>query len=143
MSIEIDKLNNELNEVTQQVNLLNEERFTFQSKLTRINTSLKEKGLPNKLYKKYAEARIEYANSIQENLKHYRVLKKRQKEIGREVFKLEDEVVVPENKESVKVKLLELKDKYFEFYTDKSRIASMRKMSSDFIIELDKIIKTI
>jgi hypothetical protein len=41
----------------------------------------------------------------------------------------------------VKKDLQLLKDKYFEFYKDKTRIASMRNMAKDFIIEIDKIIK--
>ena len=42
---------------------------------------------------------------------------------------------------SVKKDLQELKDKYFEFYKDKTRIASMRNMAKDFIIEIDYVIK--
>ena len=41
----------------------------------------------------------------------------------------------------VKKDLQELKDKYFEFYKDKTRIASMRNMAKDFIIEIDYVIK--
>ena len=42
---------------------------------------------------------------------------------------------------SLKKDLQELKDKYFEFYKDKTRIASMRNMAKDFIIEIDHVIK--
>ena len=41
----------------------------------------------------------------------------------------------------VKKDLQELKDKYFEFYKDKTRIASMRNMAKDCIIEIDYVIK--
>jgi len=141
---DIEKYNYELQDVLREMESLNEQRQMFQNNLTKVKLSMSNGIVPNKLYKKLMEAKYEYSVSIQDNLKIYRVLKKRKKELNTIISNHETELKNnPDNLVEIKLKLIEVKNKYFEFYRDKTRISTMRKMASDFIIDLDSIIKSI
>lgn len=137
-----DKNKNELIDLQSQIDSVNEERLTLQNNLSSIKIRLSQGIVPNKLYAKLMEAKLEYHKAVQDNLKIHRVLKRRKGKINDII---EDERNAsrnsPEKINSVKSELEGIKNKYFEFYRDKTRISGMRKMASDFIIELDKVIK--
>lgn len=144
MNIEQSKL--ELEDVQRQIQLNKDELSMVNVNLSNIKASLSKGILPQKLYNKYMEARVEYIKSKNEKLSVNSVLKKREKEL-KEIIEIDYKKTYNESKSNKIVDLKNdiniLKDKYFEFYRDKTRISSMRKMSQEFIIELDRLIKKI
>jgi len=140
----LEELQKELHEIEDQIVSNLEELTTININLSSIKNNLSKGTLTNKLYQKYIEARLSYIKSKNEKLSINNVLKKRKKEIQSVLDKSflnsdESNTKILQAKEN----LNNLKDKYFEFYKDKTRISGMRKMANQFITDIDKIMKTL
>lgn len=134
----IEEINKEMQCLQNEMDIITEERETYQVNLISLKKSLSKGVLPTHHYEKIQEARESYKTSINEKLKDYRKLKSKKQELSDEKQLL---LYSNNTNDDVKNELIKLKDKYFEFYKDKTRISYMRKMASDFIIDLDKVIK--
>lgn len=129
-------------DISEKQKLLNDKLTSVNANLTTFNNSLKERNIPDHLYKKYLEAREIYIKDKNSYLVEQRELKIDKQKISFEIEALK-RALNSITDDTIKSDLILIKDNYFDFYRDKSRIASMRKMASDFIIELDKVIKKI
>lgn len=133
----LEEIKKEIVKKQKELNKLKDDKSTYQTNMTSLNASLSESFLPEKNYKQIMYAKIEYQKSIDEITKKMRVVKTDILQLNMDKEDLEPKI----NIEGINKNIQDLKDKYFNFYTDKTRIASMRKMAEEFIIDLDKITK--
>lgn len=140
METKIIEIQEEINKVDDKIVDAQSNIQSANTNLSSIKTSTSTERLPDKLFKKYLEAKEIYIKDRNDNLSTLRLLKTERKILLIEQSKIEREFT-PINYEPIKKQLQLIKDKYFEFYTDKTRISGMRKMASNFIIDIDSVIK--
>ena len=123
-----------------ELNQLIEEKELAQASLATLKGRLRVGGLEKHQLDQINKAKITFNVDLNRISKKHRDLK-----LNLSIWKKElNDITSSEtifDSTSVKKDLQELKDKYFEFYKDKTRIASMRNMAKDFIIEIDYVIK--
>lgn len=136
----INNINKELLEIQVEIDFQNEKKISAQSNLSSIKTSMADRRMEDKLFKKYLEAKQVYIKDINDSIDVIKPLKRRRTELSNELYSLKTESD-KNNSINIFTELQFLKDKYFEFYNDKTRIASMRNMAKDFIIDLESVIK--
>ena len=123
-----------------ELNQLIEEKELAQASLATLKGRLRVGGLEKHQLDQINKAKITFNVDLNRISKKHRDLK-----LNLSVWKKElNDITSSEtvfDSTGVKKDLQELKDKYFEFYKDKTRIASMRNMAKDFIIEIDRVIK--
>lgn len=138
----LEEVNVELQRYSKEILLINEKRESLQHNLMSIKRSLADGMLPNHHYKKLLEARSEYKKKLNELNKDSRALK-----LSKTALENEKSLIISESDNTkvieLKEKLENLKAKYFDFYKDKTRIAYMRKMANEFIVDIDKITREI
>tara|TARA_R110000823_G_C15696381_1_gene475955 strand:- start:267 stop:689 length:423 start_codon:yes stop_codon:yes gene_type:complete len=138
--MEINEIEKEILIIQKEMNELTETRESAQVNLTSLKSRLNQGKLPTHHYKQVMDAKIEFKNQINSILSKYRILKLKKDQLNYKLNELKLNQS-PNDVISVKQDLQDLKDKYFEFYRDKSRIASMRNMAKQFVIDIDKVIK--
>lgn len=123
-----------------ELNQLIEEKELAQASLATLKGRLRVGGLEKHQLDQINKAKITFNVDLNRISKKHRNLK-----LNLSIWKKElNDITSSEtifDSTGVKKDLQELKDKYFEFYKDKTRIASMRNMAKDFIIEIDYVIK--
>ena len=123
-----------------ELNQLIEEKELAQASLATLKGRLRVGGLEKHQLDQINKAKITFNVDLNRISKKHRDLK-----LNLSVWKKElNDITSSEtvfDSTGVKKDLQQLKDKYFEFYKDKTRIASMRNMAKDFIIEIDRVIK--
>tara|TARA_R110000803_G_scaffold10007_6_gene31102 strand:+ start:415 stop:840 length:426 start_codon:yes stop_codon:yes gene_type:complete len=123
-----------------ELNQLIEEKESAHYNLTTLKGRLRVGGLEKHQLNQINKAKITFNVDLNRISKKHRDLK-----LNLSVWKKElNDITSSEtvfDSTGVKKDLQQLKDKYFEFYKDKTRIASMRNMAKDFIIEIDRVIK--
>tara|TARA_R110000787_G_scaffold87905_1_gene186936 strand:- start:733 stop:1158 length:426 start_codon:yes stop_codon:yes gene_type:complete len=123
-----------------ELNQLIEEKELAQASLATLKGRLRVGGLEKHQLDQINKAKITFNVDLNRISKKHRDLK-----LNLSIWKKElNDITSSEtifDSTGVKKDLQELKDKYFEFYKDKTRIASMRNMAKDFIIEIDYVIK--
>ena len=123
-----------------ELNQLIEEKELAQASLATLKGRLRVGGLEKHQLDQINKAKITFNVDLNRISKKHRDLK-----LNLSIWKKElNDITSSEtifDSTGVKKDLQELKDKYFEFYKDKTRIASMRNMAKDFIIEIDHVIK--
>ena len=123
-----------------ELNQLIEEKELAQASLATLKGRLRVGGLEKHQLDQINKAKITFNVDLNRISKKHRDLK-----LNLSIWKKElNDITSSEtifDSTGVKKDLQELKDKYFEFYKDKTRIASMRNMAKDFIIEIDNVIK--
>tara|TARA_R110000822_G_scaffold2346_3_gene11196 strand:+ start:120 stop:545 length:426 start_codon:yes stop_codon:yes gene_type:complete len=123
-----------------ELNQLIEEKELAQASLATLKGRLRVGGLEKHQLDQINKAKITFNIDLNRISKKHRNLK-----LNLSIWKKElNDITSSEtifDSTGVKKDLQELKDKYFEFYKDKTRIASMRNMAKDFIIEIDYVIK--
>tara|TARA_R110000744_G_scaffold50597_1_gene109308 strand:+ start:72 stop:497 length:426 start_codon:yes stop_codon:yes gene_type:complete len=122
------------------LNQIIEEKELAQASLATLKGRLRVGGLEKHQLDQINKAKITFNVDLNRISKKHRDLK-----LNLSIWKKElNDITSSEtifDSTGVKKDLQELKDKYFEFYKDKTRIASMRNMAKDFIIEIDYVIK--
>lgn len=136
----LKEIEGELLDIQSRMDGFSEEIRVSQSNLTNIKASMSENRLPEKLFKKYLEAKKIYVDDINTATSKSRSLKLTRTKLCNEYESIKRDVK-PLQVDSLKNDLELLKDKYFKFYRDKTRISGMRKMAQDFVIDVDRIIK--
>jgi chromosome segregation ATPase len=108
-----------------------------------VRTSSKQ--LPEERYKFITEKQLEYRQQILEIEKEMSSMKSEISRLSIVKDEIENDMFTTNsfNNNELLNSLLYLKNKYYDFSLDKTRIPAMRKMTQDFIDDLDKIVELI